>query len=237
MSQLVLGKTLNSEQYETAKIGPLFNAAMLAKAGLYGWNMRLHPEEGALIVSVPNGEGQATNQFAMALTTKGWGQYRDLPAYCFGAYEGKMYFGTVDGTVCINDGYVDGRPLHDPSEYMPVQFSGIAAFNNLGNENFKQVQTIKAYFTGGSPPDFTVDSRFDFDLSEMAPVSEAAHTGNVWDAAVWDTARWGSDFAATAAVRGAAGVGVNVALTWRGAAIGRTILVGFGVNFTEGGSL
>lgn len=235
LSRLVLGKSVNVEQYETAKIGPIFNAAMLAKAGQLGWSMRLHPEEGALIVTVPNGEGQATGQFAMSLTTKGWGVYRDLPAYCLGAFDGKMYFGTADGSVCINDTYVDGQPLHDSTEYTPVQFSGIGAFNNLQNENQKQVQSIRPYFTGSAPPTFDVGARYDFDMVELATVSEGTHDGDVWDAALWGSAVWGADYSPTFEVRGAAGMGANVAIAWRGAATNRTILAGFGVLFTQGG--
>lgn len=238
MSKLVVGQSVVSAQYETAKIGPLFNAAMLSKATTPGWTMRLHPEENALMVTVPESEGVATTQLMMSLSTGGWSRNRDLPVYSSAVFGGQMYFGTVDGTVCINDGYVDGRTLADPATYTPVQYSGIGAFLNLSNARQKQVQMIRAYFLGQSTqPSFEVGARYDFDLTELASVSPAAGLGSLWDTGVWDTAVWGGDYSPSTAVRGATGMGVNVAMAWRGAAVDRTILLGFDVGFTQGGLL
>ncbi len=239
LSKLVKGGSGTSvTDYATAKISNLFNAAMLSKATTAGWTMRLHPEENALMVTVPEAEGSATTQLMMSLATGGWSRYRDLPIYANAVFGGKMYFGTVDGAVCINDGYVDGRPLIDPTEYTPVQYSGIGAFFDLKNANQKQVQFIRPRFLGQSTaPSFEVAARYDFDLTELDPVSAGVGTGSLWDVAVWDTAVWGGDYSPSTAVRGAAGMGVNVAMAWRGAAVDRTILVKFEVGFTQGGAL
>lgn len=233
MSVLVKGKSLEDQQYETAKIAPIFKAAMQSKANHFGWSARLHPKEGAFIVTVPNGEGQASSQLAMSMTKKSWAIFRDLPAYSMGVFDGDMYLGTVDGTVCVNDTYVDGQPLYDPAEYTPVQFSGIGAFRNLGRETEKQVQIIKPYFTGAAPPGYAVDARYDFNINELPAVDAATPTGAVWGAAVWGLSLWGNDYSPTSGARGATGMGTNVALAWRGAAINRTVLTGFGVKFVE----
>jgi hypothetical protein len=238
LSKLVRGGSASPSEYATAKISNLFNAAMLSKATTAGWTMRLHPEENALMVTVPEAEGTATTQLMMSLSTQGWSRYRDLPIYSSGVFGGQMYFGTVDGKVCINDGYVDGRPLSDPTEYTPVHYSGIGAFLNLGNGRQKQVQIIRPYFMGQSTaPSFEVAAKYDFDINELAPVSPVAGSGSVWDSAVWDTATWGGDYSASNAVRGATGMGVNVAMAWRGVAVDRTILIRFDVGFTQGGML
>ena len=239
MSKLIIGQSIMSGQYETAKIANLFNAAMLSKATTAGWTMRLHPEENALMVTVPEAEGAATTQLVMSLSeNKGWSRYRDLPMYSSAVFGGQMYFGTVDGSVCINDGYVDGRTLAEPTVYTAVQYSGISAFQNLGSARQKKIELIRPRFMGQSTrPSFEVGARFDFDLSELSPVSPAAGTGSLWDAGVWDTAVWGGEYSPSTSIRGAAGIGVNAALTWRGAAVDRTILTGFEVGFTQGGFL
>jgi hypothetical protein len=237
MSKLVSGRNVASE-YPTAKISNLFNAAMLSKATTNGWAMRVHPEENALIVMVPEAEGVATTQLVLSLATNGWSRYRDLPIYSSGVFGGKLYFGTTDGRVCINDGYVDGRPLSSPTTYTPVQFSGISAFQNLGSPTQKMVSLIRPRFLGQSTaPSFSVGARYDFDLTELDPVSVATGAGSVWDTAVWDTAVWGGDYSASTRVCGATGIGVNVALAWRGAAVDRTILSGFEVTYQSGGFL
>lgn len=238
LSKLVSGKASLESEYATAKISNLFNAAMLSKATTAGWTMRLHPEENALMVTVPEAEGTATTQLMMSLGTRSWSRYRDLPVYSNAVFGGQMYFGTVDGKVCINDGYVDGRPLSDPTAYTPVQYSGIGAFFNLGNGRQKQVQLIRPRFLGQSTaPSFEVAARFDFDITELDPVTPGTGGGSTWDSALWDTGVWGGDYSPSSAVRGACGMGVNVAMAWRGAAVDRTILVGFEVGFTQGGFL
>jgi hypothetical protein len=237
MSKLVVGGAIKSEQYQTADIGPLFNEAMLAKASIPGWTMRLHPEENALMVTVPTQEGQPTTQLVMSLATKGWARYRDLDMYSSGVFDGKMYFGTVDGTVCINDGYVDGRPLYEPESYEPVQYSMIGAFQGLGNGRQKQIQIIRPYFMDRSPATFDVGARYDFDISELETVTDATGTASAWDSGLWDSAVWGGDYTPESQVRGACGMGVHAAIALRGEASDRTILTGFDVGFTQGGLL
>jgi hypothetical protein len=238
LSKLVVGQGVTSSQYATAKISSLFNALMLSKATTNGWSMRLHPEENALIVTVPEAEGTATTQLAMSLSTQSWSRLRDLPVYSSGVFGGKLYFGTVDGTVCINDGYVDGRALADPATYTPVQYAGLSSFQNLGSSRSKQIHNIRPYFVGESTaPSFSVEARYDFDFSELSSVTPGVGASNLWDTGIWDTSVWGGDYAPSYGVRGASGLGVNAAIAWRGTAVARTVLVGFDVEFEQGGFL
>lgn len=237
MSKLVLGRVPDASQYETARIHNLFNGLMLSQGDIPGWSIVLHPEESALLVTVPTGAGQATTQLAMSLATRSWSRLRDLDIYACASYEGKLYYGTVDGKVGINDGNVDGVTLASPNTYEAIQYSGIGAFNNFSIGSQKQVHIIKPYFTAGSAaPSFSVGARYDFDVTELAEVSLSASTGSVWDTGTWDSATWGTVTASTG-VRGAAGIGSNVAVAWRGASVDRTILTGFEVSFSTGGML
>jgi hypothetical protein len=55
------------------------------------------------------------------------------------------------------------------------------------------------------------------------------------DTGTWDVATWGGDARPTTALKGAAGMGRDVALAIRGAAYSRTTLVGVDILFTTGG--
>lgn len=235
MSKLVSGRTLEAAQYETDKVQNLFNNYMLSYGDTTGWDMRLHPEESALIVTVPNSEN---TQLAMSLAKKSWGQLRGLPMHSCAAYEGKFHYGTTDGKVCINDGYVDGQTLADPNTYEAIAYSGVSAFQNLGTGTKKQVHLIRPFFMGQSTaPSFSVGARYDFNLTEMDAVSLSAAGGASWDSGVWDTAVWGGAYAASHAVRGASGMGSNIAIAWSGASVDRTVLTGFELSYSEGGML
>lgn len=239
MSRLVLGRTEGAAQYETGKIQNLFNSLMLSRGDLRGWSLVLHPEESALIVTVPVAEGAATVQLAMTLTTRSWSQLRDLEIFSCAPHEGKLYFGTTDGKVCINDGNVDGVLLSDPDAFEAIEYSGISAFQNLGSGTQKQVHLIRPRFVSqATAPTFSVGARYDFDLSELDAVTYSPSTeGSVWDTGEWDEATWSGTYLAHSEVRGSSGMGANVAIVWRGVSVDRAVLVGFELSFSTGGML
>ena len=238
ISQLVVGNTYDRSRLPAAKIAPLLTSAMLTRASRRGWAMRLHPEDGVLLLMVPTNDGQATEQFAFSLTTPAWSQYRDLPVYSTAVLGGKLYYGTVDGKVGINDGYIDGRTLADPSSYTAVQWALLTSFQNLGNARMKQVQMLRPTFiTDGAAPSYNAQARYRYDFTELATVTEGATSGDLWDAAVWDEAIWAGDYQATQNVTGTTGIGIDVAIAIRGTAITRTSLVGVDVLYTQGGVL
>lgn len=239
MSRLVVGGSSDSGQYTTAKIANLFARIMLTRAAKKGWQMRLHPEENTLMVVTPVNDGSATEQLVMSLPTRSWSQYRDLPVY--GAAEvwgGKLYFGTADGKVKINDGTVDGVTLADPNSYAEIEWSAISAYNNLGNGQQKQVQILRPILLSeGSTPRVAVEARYGLSLTEVSTVPAATPSSGAWDSGLWDTAVWGGDYSPTLEVRGAVGMGPQVAVAIKGKATSRTVWVGTDIGFTQGGFL
>jgi hypothetical protein len=238
LSKLVLGGDMDRSQYVTAKVANLFNAAMLSKASYKQWSMVLHPEDNALMVTVPTSDTTATEQLVMSLTTRSWTRYRDLGVFSAESWGGKLYYGTVDGKVCINDGYVDGVTLADPNSYSPVYWSGLQAFSNLGNGLNKQVQSLRpVLLCESTAPSFAVAARYDYNLTEAGQPSAASDSAALWDSAAWDSALWGGEYAPTQQLRGATGMGRSVAVAIRGTAIARTVWVGTDILFTQGGPL
>lgn len=238
LSQLVVGGD-GAGTYATQKIANLFNSLMLTRSELPNWAMHIHPEDNSIIVTVPTDTGQATEQLAQMLWNRSWSRYRDLPIFSAGVWGKKLHFGTADGRVCINDGYVDGITLADPNSYTVVQWAALTAFQNLGNARQKRVQMIRpTVLSDGVAPTFQAEARYRYDFREIDSVTETATvSGNAWDAAVWDTDVFGGDYQATQVVRGAVGMGVDVAIAIRGIAKARTVLVGIDVAFDQGGFL
>jgi hypothetical protein len=240
LSQLVVGANAEvaRSQLPTAKVASLFTGIMQSRASRKGWALRLHPEDGTLLVMVPTNEGQATEQLVMALANRSWSSYRDLPILSSAVLAGKLYYGTVDGKVGIHDGYVDGITLADPSSYTPVQWALLTSFQSLGTARQKQVEMVRPTFlTDGSQPAYRVEARYRYNAMEVAPVSQGPASGSVWDSATWDSAVWGGDLLATQSLNGTTGMGVDVAIAMRGTAIARTTLVGMDVFVTQGGLL
>ena len=112
LSRLIQGGATGSEQYETRKIGNLFAQLASTYRLTQGWSVTIHPEDNTLIITVPSGGvDTASEQLVMSLHTKGWSRYSDLPIVSCAAWQGKLYFGTADGRVCVNTEFADGVTL------------------------------------------------------------------------------------------------------------------------------
>lgn len=238
LSRLIVGSaTQDGTQYESRKISSLFNQLMISKSETIGWSMHLHPEDNALLVTVPTYTGTATEQLAMSVPMKSWCRYRDLPIYSAGSWAGKLYFGTTDGKVCINDGYVDAQS-RDGASFTDITWSLITAYQNGGNGRQKQIQMIRPTFLGDSgQPTYAAEARYRYSFSEVGAINGAAVGGNTWDSGTWDSSSWGGDYGATSRVTGAAGMGPEFAVALKGTSRSRTVLANIDLLVTQGGFL
>lgn len=243
LSKLVTGMVSEDrQQYVTYKISSLFSKLVSSYGALDGWSVALHPQDNALMIVYPLDSSGTTNQLVMSMATKGWSIYTGLPVLHGATFQGKFYFGTPDGRVCVNDGYADNVTLTDPSDNRrSVSFGGITAYDRLGSLKQKMVQMIRGNVTSdGVPPSYNVQARFRYDTSEATGAGTvSALSGAVWDTARWDVDKWPDvqDFASEQRVMGGVGVGPEVALAFIGTALSRTVLIGFDVFYTEGGVL
>jgi hypothetical protein len=250
LSQLVNGQD-GQATYLTAKVANLFNELATARGDLPGWDMCLHPDESALIVTVPlsNGDGEgnySSEQLVMSLWNRSWSRFRDLPISAMAVWVGKLYF--ADGSTIsagnaylwVSDGYVDNnRTDAGGAAGTAVQWACLTSFSDFGSPAQKQVQWIRPTLLANAyPPTFSVAARYNFDFSELASVTEVAGTsGDVFDVAIWDSSVFTDDALASQAVRSATGMGNKVAIAIRGTARSRTVLVGIDVGLTRGGAL
>lgn len=229
---------LDRSQYQTFQIGNLFNQLMASYSGLKGWAMRLHPQDAALMILQPKADGQATDQLVMSLNTKGWHRYRDMPmGVCAEPWGGTLYFGTEDGRVCANDGYLDGVLLSNPNAYSAIDWSLLSSFSNLQRPTRKRIQQIrtKILSQGGSIP-VNAEARWDMDMTEAdQPTGTNASSAALWDQALWDQGLWAGGYQVQTDVFGGYGSGIEMGIAIRGKATSRMTLYGFDVTWDEGG--
>jgi hypothetical protein len=243
LSKLVLGSVQgDTASFPTHKITPLI-ARLISNYGLYeGWALKLHPVDNLLMISIPeDSSNPGTGQLALSIATKGWSTLAGLPICCMESYQGKLYFGTLDGRICANDGYVDAVTIAAPAVYQNIDFAGITAFSKYGSLRQKRVQFLRCNFTSdGTPPNYAAAARYRFDTSQPAGgVAVSKLAGALWDVAKWDVDVWPStqDFASEQRVVGSTGIGPEVAIAFSGKAASRVVLIGFDVMYDEGGLL
>lgn len=242
MSRLVVGQPVvagDRSVYATEKISNLFTQAVNAGRLLQGWQVLLNPSEAALMVLVPTAPNAPTSQLAMAFAGRGWWPFRDLPMFCAGNWAGQVYFGTVDGRVCVNTGYVDNVALAAPTAFSPVKFSFLSAFDNLGTTKMKRVLMLRpSVLSQSAAPTIQARAKFGFDLNEPAPPSASgARVTNAWDTAVWDLSTWSGDYNPFGGLSGGGGVGRELAVAIQGLATSRTVFASCDIFFDVGGDL
>jgi hypothetical protein len=236
ISKLVSGSEMaDTSQYATQKIGNVFSRAATTYGSSKGWSLRVHPEDSTIIVTLPADDTGNTSQLAMSLLTRGWSVYRSLPIIAAEGWSRKLYFGTADGRVCQNTGYLDNLNLAATS-YSSIDCSLITAFRNMGNGRQKQIQIIRPTILSESGVNaLSSAARYRYDLTEVSPPSSMpSNASNVWDTALWDTAKWGGAYQTLQSSTGAVGMGPDAAVACRFSATSRTVLVGFDVVFTQG---
>jgi hypothetical protein len=125
----------------------------------------------------------------MSLLTRGWSIYRSLPIIAAEGWSRKLYFGTTDGRVCTNTGYLDNVNLAVTS-FSSIDCSLITAFRNMGNARQKQIQIIRPTIISESGSvALATEARYRYDLSEAgSPTAMPSNASNIWDTAIWDTA-------------------------------------------------
>lgn len=158
---------------------------------------------------------------------------------CAAQYDGKVWYGTVGGSIRILDGYTDGRSVADPTTTTAIPYALITSFGTLGTPAQKRMHLVRpTWISDTSVPTYNVAARFRWDMSEaVAPSGAAAAAANAWDVGLWDTAVWGGDYAPTQEIRGVSGCGPEVAIAITGTSQSRTILTGFDVVYDVGGVL
>ena len=241
LSRLVVSGTKeDANLYASAKISNLFAQLASTVGDLPGWAVYIHPTDNALIVTVPTVPGLTTEQLVMSFASRSWWRWRDLPILSACVWEGLLFFGTADGRVCRNVGWQDEVPRSGPpTGAEPVAWSLLTAYQSLSRPTVKQLQMIRPTVLSGTP-NAVVDAsaRYNYELTEpLAPSGTGGGGMQAWDSAVWDVATWGPDYVPTAPIRGASGMGREVAIALRGNANTRTALVGIDLYFTEGGGL
>jgi hypothetical protein len=236
ISRLVAGIIDPKVLYSTYKISNYFSRQASSFGGLQGWAICKHPEDNALVITIPTAGGQSTTQIAMSLVTQGWAPYRGLNWLSMEQFGGKLYFGSADGRVLINTGYLDGLLLSDPNAFTPIDMSGVSRFENFGRGTQKQITQIRpTIISEGGSIQQNAQARFRYDLTEAdAPSAPTQNPGNsLWGSAVWDVSKWGGAYATQQQVFGAAGIGPDFAVAFRLSVTSRTVLIGFDVEYTE----
>ena len=208
-----------------------------------GWEVRLTPAIGTLIINAPPRSDGVNVQWVKNTTIDSWGLWRLVPMLCIDEWKGAVYIGDAQGRVHIMDNFIDNQLITPPPEGQngdAIPFSVLTTFDHYDSPTlFKRGKYIRPQFLSTSAPSSDSVFRYDYDISE--PINSSPSpilTGSLWDQALWDVADWdNSTPEGFSPVRGGFGMGRTVAIAMVGRSVADTTLISWDVVYDIGAPL
>lgn len=184
-----LGKGLLSSSIDrratiTEKIQNSINKAITAYRGYFGWELCLYPEQNALIVNVPMGNGRS-QQFVQNTITQAWTVFNGWNANTFRDTDFGLFFADSDSVKLAWVGDVDVTEFITCDALQSFQYFGSPAQN-------KYFTMVRPYMQSAGNPSILYGINGDFDPQEVTGVLNYTPPGGmVWGEMVWGEMVWG----------------------------------------------
>lgn len=187
-------------------IGPAFREAVLARAGLTGWQMIVWPLRYMAIVNMPQ-IGPPHTQFISNARTGAWCRYTGWDARCFavhGLNQSALYYGTSDGRVM----QAEQGGMDDGLSYCGTLFYSYSAIGTLDvgttgtsgtgvstgqATSRKRIPMVRPRFQTnirGIVPKITIRTNFDTTIPSPPQPSGTIPAGALWGVAKWGVDKW-----------------------------------------------
>lgn len=241
MRDLVGGIAANSaaEGGIGLKIARLLRDDLVALKEEPAWDIDVVPQDGSMIISIPQRVNGQYIQYVYNIAAKGWGIWRDVPMLSSASWQGRLMVGTEDGRVLSMDTGRDAVTL-DGSSSRTIKWTVLSSYTALGEPGvFKRVAFIRPNWNARVPPTYASIAYYDFEIIEpAAPISGDNSFISFWDAALWDDGVWMSTIGSpTYQLQGTEGMGRMVAVAMVGDGQDEVTLAGWDVLWNTGGLL
>lgn len=244
MLQGVDQSTQASMRSTSISIAALIRDRVIATLDSFGWQIRVIPSEGGLLISSPQINSGPYLQYYFNFATTGWAFWRGMNMLSFDSWKGSVAWGDGNNRVLYMDVTVDDQLLNpDPGDIngQPIDFSVLTSFQHYESPGLhKRVKIIRPDFLADNEPTFSVTAKYDYDVNEFVPTvltpSPVEDAG--WDVGIWDIANWGGlNPQNYNTVLGSWGYGRYVAIAMVGQSRDRCRFVGWDVIHDTGGPL
>lgn len=154
-----------------------------------GWQSLIYTKKGYALFNVPT--SQQFEQHVVNINSGAWCRFTNIRSFCWGLYNGDLYFGSDDAIYKFDDGYSDnGAPIEGKIEQ---------AYNNLGTDNLKKIQLLNPHTRSSAGYRLTIYTNMDYaerNVNYSATVGDFGTTK--WNEAKWSSSanpigtKWGS---------------------------------------------
>lgn len=185
LSTALLTATIDDRATRTDKIQNTFKRLVNANQALFGFEVCVHPSEGAIILNFPNAVATGSNQYCQNTVTGAWTEFSGWDAVCFKETSQGLMFGSR--------GVVKKAWIGESDDGMPIISECVTAFTDLGSPaTIKQISGIRLYLNGNGSPSIIYGINGDYSVQPVDGVmSYAPPSGMVWGAMLWGEMFWG----------------------------------------------
>ena len=175
-----------------------------AQAGVYGWQAILYRKGNMLLFNVPTAQGNY-DQHVINTITGAASRFKDIPARCWGIFDGDLYFGGQDGKVYQADTGNDDNGVN-------IAADGGQAWVDFGAPSKKRICAIRPTLEAESSVDFSMGVGVDFNpANQLGSYRVESSSGtSLWDVAPWDVSLWYSGLVAYSKWHASKGLGYTV---------------------------
>lgn len=187
-SAMTLDEIALQNKAVTAPIAPEWRNAVIARAGLTGWQIVTWPLQSMAIVNLPKLSSSDFTQYVANAQTGAWCRYIGYDANCFAVFNNNLYFGTSDGRVM----QAETGGIDDTRYINTTIFPSYSALIG-GDGGRKQVRMVKPFIRADFIANYQIRIEVDYDTTipaQPAP-SSISSTSPKWDISLWDIATWG----------------------------------------------
>jgi hypothetical protein len=243
LQTLLQGEDIANENTSPArKVSALLSEDLNDDSSDPVWQLGQYPGENVMTIVQPFDStiNEEPLQLVQNTLTNGWSYWRDIPMRCMDVWQGRMYFGTEDGRVCLYGGSLDNTDVNGEGG-VARSFEVLTAFGPLEQNplQFKNVHHVRTLMNVSG--NFKVNSRaiYDFNVNKRAASPGIAGGTNIaiWDTDSWNLSFWGGSPTPQEVIVGDMGIGRMVAVSTVGSSSGLFTLLSWDVMFTRGGPL
>ena len=242
-SQLLSTKVENpSISIKTTKIQFLISDLVATYSDLPGWTLNYFPAINMLLLNVPSVTSGGNMQFAsnQIIPSEPWTTFLGMDAASWVGYNSVPMFGDYAGNVWTAwNGWADKADVTGAGG-TTITAQVQQAFSYMNKPALqKQIGMYRGNFITSAPVTGASVIDYDFNLSPIgSPITAPPPASDsLWDAGLWDIAKWGGGVSNLAVWRMASGIGVAAAVRLAIEASGEILWVSTDYSYKTGGIL
>ncbi|MCX4348522.1 MAG: hypothetical protein OSJ76_01920 [Alphaproteobacteria bacterium] len=143
-----------------------------------GWQAVIYGRGGYAIFNVPT--ANQFEQHVVNLNSGAWCRFTNIRAFCWGMFQGRVFFGSDKAVFLFDEGYSDNGN-HILGEVQQ-------AFSSLGTPNLKKIQLLNPRTKSSTQYALVIYTNMDFEERKVGYRENIGSTGMTkWDVAVWSS--------------------------------------------------